>query len=773
MSAKPLTDAFGRDAVVHVRTTPQVPFKEQTVVQVDMTLALLLRMIKRRKWLLIFTMAVVPLLALVATSNMTPRYTASTDVLVEPQRLEIADIESILTQTAPSGEVIASQIEILSSRALGAQVIERLQLYTLPEFNPALRPPTAVDRVISFATDLTWRALGTVLGGNDQKISGAAEDSGAEEGMSEPGLEVDQAAVLGEYLSALNVEVRGNSRVLEVAFTSADPELAARVVNTLVDIYLVSQLEAKFDALKRASSWLNERLSSLRDQAIESEDAVENYRAAAGLTQGVQASIVAEQMSKLNAELGEARFALSAAQARLDQVRAVVDSPEQLASLPEVLNYPVIQRLVQEQVLLQQRVAELSARVGERHPDLVNARAQVASLNRQVASEVKRVSRGIEPEVAAARARVEALESQLAKLRENAVIYNAAEAKLRSLEREADTNQGLLQTFLERAKETTDRFELESADARLLANAIVPTWPSHPKTKMIVGVAVAFGIMLGLLLVYLAEQLDQTFRSGDDIESVLGLPCLSIIPKLGLLGKLISPYDFVLNKPMSAFAEAFRSLRATLWLGGQEVRSACKSVAIMSSRPGEGKTVAAISLARVAAAAGERVILMDCDVRQPSVGKALKAAPDVGLVDILMGKAVLAQAIRRDTGSSMDYLVIGTNTPNSAQLLMSDAMASLVQSLRADYDLVVLDAPPVLALSDSRILATVVDAVVYCVLWRETSRSAVTSGVRILRSVGANVIGAVLTQVNLTTHARAGFTDSEFYSRKYTGYYHN
>jgi capsular exopolysaccharide synthesis family protein len=757
-------DAIGRNAAVHA-WTPQVPSKQQTVVQVDVTLALLLRMIKRRKWLLIFTMAVIPLLAFVATSNTTPLYTASTDVLLEPQQLEIADIESILTQAAPSGEVVASQIEVLSSRALGAQVIERLQLYTLPEFNPALRPPSAVDRVIGFASDLVRRAWFAVAGGNEQGAAEAAEDA-----VAEPDLEVDQAAVLGEYLSALNVEVRNNSRVLEIAFTSADPELAARVVNTLVEIYLVSQLEAKFDALKRASSWLNERLSSLRDQAVESEEAVENYRAAAGLTQGVQASIVAEQMSKLNAELGEARFALSTSQARLDQVRAAVGSPEQLASLPEVLNNPVMQRLVQEEVLLRQRVAELSTRVGERHPDLVNARAQVASLSRQVAAEVQRVIRSIEPGVAADRAKVEALERQLGELRENAVIYNAAEAKLRSLQREADTNQGLLQTFLERAKETTDRFELESADARLLANAIVPTWPSHPKTKIIIAVAVAFGLMLGLLLIYLAELLDQTFRSGDDIESVLGLPCLSIIPKLR---PSVSPYDSVLNHPMSAFAEAFRSLRATLWIGGEEVRSTCKSVAIMSSRPGEGKTVAAISLARVAAAAGERVILIDCDVRQPSVGKALKAAPDVGLVDVLTGKAALDQALRRDTGSSMDYLVIGTKTPNSAQLLMSGAMASLVQSLRAEYDLVILDAPPILAMSDSRILATIVDAVVYCVLWRETSRSAVTSGVRILRSVGANVIGAVLTQVNLTTHARAGFTDSEFYSRKYTGYYHN
>jgi capsular exopolysaccharide synthesis family protein len=770
MSAKPLNDAARRDAGMHVRTTPQLLSWGQTIVHVDMTLALLLRMIKRRKWLLIFTMAVVPLLALVATMHMTPRYTASTDVLVEPQRLVIADIESVLTQTTPSGEVIASQIEILSSRALGAQVIERLQLYTLPEFNPALRPPSPTDRAIGFVSGLVQRGVGTLLGEDTAETA----EAGAGDTSGEPELEVDQAAVLGAYLSALNVEVRNNSRVLEVAFTSQDPELAARVVNTLVDVYLVSQLEAKFDALKRASSWLNERLSSLRDQAIQSEEAVENYRAAAGLTQGVQASIVAEQISKLNAELGEARFALSAAQARLDQVRAVVNSPEQLASLPEVLNFPLIQRLVQEQVLLRQRVVELSARVGDRHPDLVNARAQVVSLGQQLALEVQRVSRGIEPEVATARGRVKALEDQLAELRENSVVYNAAEAKLRSLQREADTNQGLLQTFLERAKETTDRFELESADARLLANAIVPTWPSHPKTKIIVAVAVAFGIMLGLLLVYLAEQLDQTFRSGDDIESVLGLPCLSIVPKLSLLGSLVNPYDYVLHKPMSAFAEAFRSLRATLWLGGQDDgRGACKSVAIMSSRPGEGKTAAAISLARVAAAAGERVILVDCDVRQPSVGKALKAAPDVGLVDILTGKTTREQAVRRDAGSGMDYIVIGTNTPNSAQLLMSDAMASLAQSLRADYDLVILDAPPILALSDARILATVVDAVVYCVLWRETSRSAVTSGVRILHGIGARVVGAVLTQVNLSTHARAGFTDSEFYSRKYSGYYHN
>lgn len=762
MSAKPLAESRTRDKATVVRVPAPPTAWEQTTVQIDVTLALLLRMIQRRKWLLIFTAVVVPLLTFLATQNMTRLYTASADVVVEPQQLNIADVQSILTQTAVGGDVIASEIEILSSRALAAPVIERLRLFLLPEFNPALREPGLKDRLTEMAYDAGERWLGLSLWPSDP---GAAEPV--------PVPVVDNAAIIGEFLSSLDVQVRGQSRVIQVSYTSEDPKLAAEIVNALVDVYLVNQLEAKFDALKRASSWLNDRLNTLREQALQSETAVEDYRAAAGLTQGVQASIVAEQISRLNTEISTARAALSTAQAQLDQVRDFANSPGLLASLPEVLNNTGVQRLAADQALLQQQISEMATRVGERHPDLINLRSRAATVSEQLAQEVQRVIASMEPRVDSAKAQLAALEAQLAKLRQDSIVYNAAEAKLRSLEREAETNQGLLQTFLERAKETTDRFELESADARLLANAIVPSWPSHPKTNSIVGVAAAFGVMLGLLLVYVAEQLNQTIRSGDDIEGVLGLTCLSIVPKLRLSGSIVTPYDYVLNKPMSSYAEAFRSLRAALWLGGADGRGGCRSVAVMSSRPGEGKTATSVSLARIAASAGERVILVDCDVRQPSVGKALKAGPGEGLVDILTGKVSREQATRKDAGSGMDYILIGTNTPNSAQLLMSDAMAALVQSLRGEYDLVVLDAPPILALSDSRILATIVDAVVYCVHWRETSRSTVISGLRILRGIGANIVGAVLTQVNLSTHSRAGFTDSEFYSRKYSGYYHN
>jgi succinoglycan biosynthesis transport protein ExoP len=822
MSAKPLTDAYSRDVVVPARAAPEPAIAGQSTLQLDVTLALLLRMLRRRKWLLILAIVTVPVLTWIATSQMTPRYTASADIVLQPQQLNIQDIQSVLAQVPVNADATASEIEILSSRALAAQVVERLQLYRLPEFNADLRPPGFEDRAITFVSDLSKRWLGwtpwpdnsssqdtssdeagdadgtdqpsggpesqdtTADDGAEQSDLGSGDQDGASQGEtggstnmqaeaprmggdSEPA--VDEADIIDTYIESLTVEPRNNSRVVEISYTSKDPKLAASIVNALVDIYLVNQLEGKFDALKRASSWLNERLASLRDQANQSEDAVESYRATAGLTEGAQASIVAEQITKVNVQLSDARAALSAAQAQLDQARAFSNTPAQLESLPEVLDYPVIQQLVQQKALLERQVVDMSSKLGERHPDLLNIKAQLQSVKAQIVQEIQRVIRGIEPQVRAAKSRVDSLETELSRLREESIKYNESEAKLRTLQREAETNQGLLKTFLERAKETTDRFELESPDARLLANALVPKQPSEPKARLMLGVSAVFGVFLGLLLVYVAELLNQTFRSGDDIDAVLGISCLSIVPKLRLVGGHVSPYDYVLKKPMSAYAEAFRSLRAALWLGGDLGRGSCKSVVVMSSRPGEGKTAVSVSLARVVAAAGEKVMLVDCDVRLPSVGKALKAEPSVGLIDILMGKATREQAVRKDAGSGMDYILIGTQTPNSGQLLMSDAMSSLVRALRDDYDLVVLDAPPVLALADARILASMVDAVVYCVQWRETSRSTVSSGIRILRGIGANVIGAILTQVNLGTHSRAGFSDSELYSSAYSGYY--
>jgi capsular exopolysaccharide synthesis family protein len=818
MSAKSLADAHSRDVLVPARRVPEPVSVAQSTLQIDVTLALLLRMLRRRKWLLIFAIVTVPLLTWIATLQMTERYTAAADIVLQPQQLNIQDIQSVLAQVPANSDATASEIEILSSRALAAQVIERLQLYRLPEFNADLLPPGLRDRVINSVSDLSQRWLGwtpwpdssdsedasdtgdpadrsttnasadnaenrdgtagdgadntdtTGAGGHSDGSSSSTESGGSVVGVGSEAT-FDEADIIDTYLSSLKVEVRNNSRVVEISYTSQDPKLATSIVNTLVDIYLVNQLDGKFDALKRASSWLNERLASLREQADESENAVEAYRATAGLTEGVQASITAEQITKVNAQLSEARAALSAAQAQLDQARAFANTPSQLESLPEVLDYPVIQQLVQQEALLERQVVDMSSKLGERHPDLLNIKAQAQSVKDQIVREIQRVTRGIEPQVRAAKTRVASLETELDRVRNESIKYNESEAKLRTLQREAETNQDLLKTFLERAKETTDRFELESPDARLLANALVPTQPSEPRARVMLAVAAVFGVLLGVVLVYVAEQLNQTLRSGDDIEAVLGLPCLSIVPKIRPLGGHVSPYDYVLKKPMSAYAEAFRSLRAALWLGGDLGRGSCRSIVVMSSRPREGKTAVSVSLARVVAAAGEKVILVDCDVRLPSVGKALKAEPQFGLIEVLMGKATREQVVQKDAGSGMDYILIGTQTPNSGQLLMSDAMSSLVRALREDYDLVVLDAPPVLALADARILASMVDAVVYCVQWRETSRSTVSSGVRILRGIGANVVGAILTQVNLGAHARSGYSDSEMYSSAYSGYY--
>jgi capsular exopolysaccharide synthesis family protein len=280
--------------------------------------------------------------------------------------------------------------------------------------------------------------------------------------------------------------------------------------------------------------------------------------------------------------------------------------------------------------------------------------------------------------------------------------------------------------------------------------------------------ATVVGLMFGLMVVYLLELADSTFRSGDDVRNFLGLPCFALVPQIrrNLLGRM-RVEDYIARKPLSPFAEAMRALRAGLWLGTDPP----KVIAITAARPGEGKTTTAIALGRSSAMNGERVIVLDCDVRQPSFGRLMGAEGSQGIVDHLLGHAPLETIVRRDTLTSLDYIPVGAAEVNSLGLFMSDAMAALLAKLRADYDLVLLDAPPALAMADARIIARVADATLLCVRWRDTPRSVVRNSLDLLEDADAHVVGAALTRVDAKVHARAGYADSDVYHPRYGGYF--
>lgn len=745
-------------SVAHRESTIfRLPPDHSDHVNMDLTLALLLRVVRRRKWTLILSVITAVALTMVALSQIVPKYTATLELIIEPKQINIIDLESIIAQVPPGADMIASQIEIIRSRDLASEVIDRLDLDDRAEFNPSLQPPgmadTAMDAVKSRIRD--WLGL-------EDTAEILPEDR-------------ERTIIINNFRSALDVSLRGDSRVVAISFTSIDRDLAPLVANTVVDMYLVDQLEAKFNTISRASVWLNERLVTLRAQVEESENSVEAYRAKAGLIEGVNSSVITEQISGLSARLIEARAAQAEVESRLSQARAFAQSPGGLQYVPEVLQSPVVQQLWQEQTALSLQEAALKGKLGSQHPQLINLRAQIDKASERVRQEVERVVRSLESTAGAARTHTASLERQLGDLQNAATQYDLAEARLRALRREAETSQKMLQVFLERSMQSGDLVELEEPDARILSRASLPLGPSYPKKKLALAGALAGSAFLGMLLMYLQEKLDQTFRSGEDVEGLIRLPCLALVPIVSGVRRPDALYEYVLKKPTSVFAESVRLLRTTLWLQrrSEGAMERLKCVAITSSKPGESKTSTAISLARAAAQAGERVMLIDCDVRMPTLAQAFKASSSVGLLEVLSGAVDRSQIIQRDYASPLDFIAAGAVSANSAKLLMSDAMVELIRGLRREYDLIVLDSPPALAISDARIIAGIADAVIYCVRWRDTSRSAVTNGLKVLLESGAQVMGVALTRVDMKVHARSGYSDAYFYSRPYVGYFTN
>ncbi|HJS84992.1 MAG TPA: polysaccharide biosynthesis tyrosine autokinase, partial [Acetobacteraceae bacterium] len=373
-----------------------------------------------------------------------------------------------------------------------------------------------------------------------------------------------------------------------------------------------------------------------------------------------------------------------------------------------------------------------------------------------------------EAEVRAARARVAMLEQELERARSQSESQGEAQIPLHEMERDLDASRTLLQSVLDRLQEIHQQAAVESADARELSLALPPADPSFPRTRPMLAAATAFGILFGLLIAYLLELADTTFKSGEDVRGVLTLPCLALVPSLGrraLRGMQVA--DYPAYKPMSSFAEQVRGLRAGLWLGRERPRA----IAVAAARPGEGKTTVTLALGRSAALSGERVVAIDCDTRHPSFARLLGGAAAPGLAELLRGSARLEDVLRKDHLTDLFYIPSGEGGPETLALFMSEAMGRLLQSLRQQFDLVLMDAPPAHAMTETRVIAQIADATLLCVRWRATPRAVVQNAIELLEAAGASIAGVALTRVDARAHRRSGAADAEACHPRYRRYY--
>ena len=714
----------------------------------------LLRTLRRRMGVILVTMGVVTVLATAIAFSVTPLYTATSSVMIETEAQQGSDLEALVTGNPADRERIESEVAVMTSRDFAQRVIKRLQLVEKPEFNPALRPESGWEEFLSPIFSL-------FSSGDDASVPSAEEE-----------FDAGRVEIIDRLLGRTQVSQRPNTYVLDVSTTSESPRLAAELANTIADLYIVEQLEAKFEATKRATDWLTQRLADMRQDLERSEAAVEQYRSSAGLLQaggGGETTLVQQQVADVNSKLVGARIHRSEIEERLRQVDALLKTGS-ASTAGEVMASPVVQALRAQEAEVRRRIAEMSQRVGRDHPTLRAARAELDDIQSKLGGEQGKVIESLRSEVIVARAQEAGFEKQLQELENKLSALNAKEGELRILQREAEASRRLYETYLGRAKEREDQDKIQRPDARVISRADVPLAASFPNKPVIIFLAVVASLVLGVLIVALLEQFDRGIRSMQEVYRYLELPCLGLVPKISqlqLAGK--TPENYVIWKPTSAYAESVRSLRTGILLSDQDVKP--RVIVMTSARPNEGKTAISCAMARINALGGRRTILVDLDLRKPEIHKRLPSARQDGIAEYLSGQASLQDVIQKDAQSGVEFIVAGRPVANCGELLRSSQLETLIDHLSQGYDLVVLDAPPVLAVADTRLIARLAQKTVFVVRWAETPREVVRLALRQLADAGADIAGVVISMVDVKQNAKYGFGDSETYTGVYKRYY--
>jgi polysaccharide biosynthesis transport protein len=718
-----------------------------------------LRKLWRRKGVIVGVMVVLTVIAAVVILQITKLYTAESMVMINYRETQVVDVDAVVSGLIGDAETIESEIQVIKSRGIAETTVDALRLQEDPEFNAALRPPSAVKTLLNPRSWILADWLGVV----------GAEGRGG--GLSpEEEVERQRARIVDTFLGKLEVSPVGRSRVIRIAFTSENPRTAAAVANQLADFYIVSQLEAKFKATQRANEWLSGRLAELRQAVNQAERAVEEFRQQSGLIQGKDATLKTQEISELNAQLVVERTKRAEAEARLRQVERLLNGPQGAQAVSKVLQSSLIQSLREQQAEVERQAAELAQEYGDMHPQMINMRAEAEDLRQKIAEEVDRIVQGLGNEVGVARAREGTLAAALDRLREEVGQANTYEVTLRALEREAEASRALLETFLARSKETGSQEDFQQADATVISRADVPESHSYPRRRLLLVAAVGGAGFLGLMLALGVEMLDQGFRSMEQIEREMGAPPLGLVPAIKGLAKLRrGPATHILEEPASAYAEAIRNLYTGLLLSGGEQPP--KTILVASALPKEGKTSIALSLARMLASTGHSVVLVDCDLRRPTTHKAFGVHSQPGLIEVLLGRSSVEGILATDPCSGARLVPAGEPVPNPVDLLGSPQMKRFLAWLAEGHDLVILDSPPVLAVSDARVLARMVDQTLFLVRWVDTRRERAIAGWRQLVEAGGKVAGVALTLVDVRRHAQYGYSDSGAYYGQIKKYY--
>ena len=714
------------------------------------------RALVRRFPLFLATMLTTFLGIAVLTFQTVPTYSSNASIIIDANGKSAFDLTSALQGAPPDTALVDTEVEILRSRSLAEKIVAQLDLVNVEEFNPNLQEPGMVDNIKSgisgFINQFTGREEAAVEEEEPELPPEIAERR-----------EIDLVVtVLLEKTSARRI---GTTYGIDIGASSHDPVLAASIANAIADQYLVEQLDAKFEQIRTHNAWLETQLEDLKAEVAEAESTVEAFRAASGLITSGTTTINEQQMTDINRQLTIQRQDLARAEARLASARRANASGTGAASA-ESLNSPAILDLRREQTALNEERADLETRYGPRHPTYARINQRLADIQKRIDTENALVLANLEEEVAIAQQQVRTLERNLNVQKNTLVTNNRAQVRLRELERNAEASRGVYEEFLASFKQTSSQEGITSADARILSRAAVPLSPSFPKTTLNLAIGFILGIMLGTLAVILAESLNNRLNSGEDIEDDFGVPFLGNFPKLTGSARR-NPANYVIENPTSSYAEALRNLRASIMFADLDTN--VQTIAITSSQPDEGKTTTTYGLGRMSAMSGTRTLIIDGDFRRRQLTGKACPDPDKGFLECLFGEASLEESIVVDPKSGLHILPLTEDRHTPRDVFGSKAFDALMDILRKEYEMIIIDTGPLLLMAETRVLTGKVDQVVVVARWQKTNRAALKQTLGILNDFRAQISGVVLNQVDVNKYHRHGYGHSGY--RAYAKYY--
>jgi exopolysaccharide transport family protein len=688
----------------------------------------------------------------IATLKQKPVYRAQAIVEIQKENPDIPTIKELYELETVSDAYLRTQYSILASESLARRVIDQLRLDTLPEFSKPQWWSWSRKKKTPLKQPF---AIGPV--------------------PAEPDRDSYQR-VLERFQEHLTIDPVNHSRLVAVGFDSCDPDLAARVVNTLAADYVDQTLEARWSATEKAADWLSHQLLGVKVKLEKSEDELQAYARRNGLIfvesdKGASQSVANERLQQLQEELTRAQADRYSKEALYRLVQA-----GDYGSLPGVFGNKLLQDLTVRLTELKRENAQLSTTFNPDYPRVKEIQNQINEIEGSLQEERKRAADQIANEYSAAASRESLVQQALGEQQKQINIIAEKSIQYNILKREVETNKQLYEGLLQNLKAAGLSASLKASNIRIVDSAEAPTKPVKPKVPLNLALGALMGLGLGICVAFLQERLDDTLKGADDVER-FGLSALALIPAARELNghnrlshKLLGPMKALSlgengsgRKPgaqwhridvegsqCAALAEAFRSLRTSILLSAADRPPS--SLLVTSTQPGEGKTTIASNLAIALAQLGRRVLLVDADLRFPSLHRLFRVRENMGLVSYLAGHRDWHDVVRPSGSVGLDVLFCGPVPPNPSELLSSQSMEALIRSAKAEYEFVILDSAPLLAVADSRVLAPLVSGVVLVAKSGITPREQILHAQSSIRNAGANLTGVVLNCVDLRTN---------------------